>query len=161
MREMRKIERKLSDNEAYELISKAKEITISMYDIEKEEPYAVIVNPIYFNKNIFIHCANEGKKIDILRKNSKVCITSIIKSNIIENKYTTAYESVVIFSHATFIENNNEKIKILNKLCEILTPSNKTEINQKIIEKELDRTTIIMFPIESISAKANKRGQLK
>ncbi|MBK5202050.1 MAG: pyridoxamine 5'-phosphate oxidase family protein [Spirochaetaceae bacterium] len=156
MVEMRKIKRKLSEVEAYELISKAKEITISMYDIEKAEPYAVIVNPIYFDKNIYIHCAKEGQKIDILKKNNNVCITSIIKSDIIENKYTTAYESVVISSHATFIENKEEKVAILNKLCEIFTPSNNSEMNQKIIISAVDNTTIIKFPIESISAKANR-----
>ncbi len=160
MREMRKIKRKLNEAEAYELISKAKEITISMYDIEEGEPYAIIVNPIYVENNIYIHCANEGRKIDVLKRNNKVCITAVIRSKVIESNYTTAYESVVINSSAIFIDNKDEKIEILNKLCDIFSPSQSKAMNSKLIEAEIDNTTIIKFPIESISAKAHIRGKL-
>lgn len=160
MREMRKIKKKLSQDEAFKLIEEAKEITISMYDRENDEPYAVIVNPIYFNKNIYIHCARDGHKIDILKNNNKVCITALIRSSIVEEKYTSAFESVVISSHASFVENKDEKYEILIKLCEIYSPSMNIELIKNGIKSKLDTTTIIKFPIESISAKGNLRGNL-
>ncbi|MFA6865241.1 MAG: pyridoxamine 5'-phosphate oxidase family protein [Sphaerochaetaceae bacterium] len=160
MRAMRKIKKQLEEKEAYELLKECQIVTISMYDEEEKEPYAVMVNPIVIDHTIYIHCANEGRKIDVLKKKSSVCITALVKSSIVERKYTTAYESIVMYSHSQFIENDEEKERILYELCKQYTPNNKIESTKKLIDAELNNTTIIKFDIESISAKGSNREKL-
>jgi nitroimidazol reductase NimA-like FMN-containing flavoprotein (pyridoxamine 5'-phosphate oxidase superfamily) len=161
MREMRKIKRKLSEEESYSLLEDLKTITISMYDEEFKTPYAVIMNPIVNGSTIFVHCANEGRKIDILKKNGNVCITAVSDSKIIEDKFTTAYKSIVITSCARFVEEKEDKIKVLELLCEKLTPSNSQDAITRLIAAQIDNTTIIAFDIESISGKCYLKEKLK
>jgi hypothetical protein len=161
MREMRKIKRKLSDEESYNLLKDLKVVTISMYDEVERMPYAVTINSIVLGHTIYIHCAKEGRKIDVLKRNSSVCITAICDSKILEKQFTTAYESLVIYSHAKFIEDKAVKVKVLQKLCEKLTPSNKESTVGKIISAEIENTTIIAFKVESISGKGSYREKLE
>jgi nitroimidazol reductase NimA-like FMN-containing flavoprotein (pyridoxamine 5'-phosphate oxidase superfamily) len=160
MREMRKIKRKLGDEESYKLLKDLKVVTISMYDEFEKVPYAVTINSIVVDHTIYIHCANEGRKIDVLKNNNSVCITALCDSKIIEKQFTTSYESLVIYSHARFIEDKNDKYNVLHKLCENLTPSNNENSIKKIILAELENTTIIAFDVESISGKGSCREKL-
>ena len=161
MREMRKIKRKLSDEESYKLLNNVNTITISMYDEIEKVPYAVSINAVVLGHTIYIHCANEGRKIDVLKRNSSVCITCICDSKILEKQYTTAYESLVIFSHARFIDKNEEKKLVLRKLCENLTPINSKISIENVIISAIDKTTIIAFDVESISGKGSYRERLE
>lgn len=160
MREMRKIKRQLSDDESYQVLKELKTITISMYDEDEGIPYAVVLNPIVKGKTIYAHCANEGRKIDILKKNSSVCITAVSDLKIIEKQFTTAYKSLCIYSHAKFIEDKESKKNVLKILCENFTPNNSMERINKLIDAEIDNTTIIAFDIESITGKAHLKEKL-
>ena len=158
---MRKKERQLSEEEAYAILGASKEITLSMWDSTENEPYGVIVNAILIGKTLYFHGAQEGRKLDILRSNAHVCITAVSNCAIIEEKYTTAYESIVAYAHAQILTDTKEKVKVLSAICSKFAPTNDFEQTQKIIEKAIDHTAIVALPIERITAKGSNRQRLK
>lgn len=161
MREMRKKERQLSEEEAYAILDTAQEVTLSMWDEEAHEPYGVMVNAVLIAKTLYFHGAQEGRKLDILKQNPFVCITAVSKCAIIEEKYTTAYESIVAYAHAHILTDTAEKVKVLSAICSKFTPTNDYEQIQKIINKSIDHTAIVALPLERITAKGSNRTRLK
>ena len=70
---MRRSEKEITDqNEIREIIERSQVCRVAM--IDGERPYVV---PLCFGldgDSIYIHCAQEGMKIDILRRNPSVCL---------------------------------------------------------------------------------------
>lgn len=153
MREMRNGKQALSKEMAMGILRKSEKATLALFDSDEDFPYAVVINPILIENTIYFHCANEGQKIDVLKKDNRVCLSAVGRVKIISEKFTTGYESVIVNSHSYFVEDKKEKEKVLIALCEKFTPSNKIELVCNVMEKSMKNTVIVALPIESISAK--------
>ena len=76
---MRRQEREIRDEaEIQEILEKGLVCRLGLYD--GQYPYVVPLNYGYRNGCIYFHCAREGRKIDILKKNDRVCIEVDIDS---------------------------------------------------------------------------------
>lgn len=105
------------------LIRKCEVCVVSMVD-QNNLPYSIPMNFGYINDNIILHSALEGKKIDILKNNSKVCIVFSTdhemtkQSEKVACSYSMKYRSILAFGSVEFITNNDEKVDCLNILME-------------------------------------------
>ena len=79
-------------------------------------PYGVPVNHIYTGGRIAFHCAKEGHKIDAIRRNDKVSFCVIAKDDVISEKRTTAYISVIAFGRAEIIEDEARLREIAGRI---------------------------------------------
>ncbi|OGP67968.1 MAG: pyridoxamine 5'-phosphate oxidase [Deltaproteobacteria bacterium RBG_16_44_11] len=90
--------------------------------VDGDCPYIVPVNFVVKGNYLYFHSAAEGKKMEILRKNNNVCFEMDINTEIVKGKSPCAwgmkYLSVIGFGRAFFIDNSNDKKKILNMLME-------------------------------------------
>ena len=69
---MRRNEREIKDREEMEaIIQRAQVCRIGLS--EKDVPYIVPMDFGYKGNCLYFHCASEGKKLDMIRQNSKVC----------------------------------------------------------------------------------------
>ncbi len=75
--------------------------------------YTVPVNFIYFKKSVFIHSANEGKKIQALKDNDRVSFLTYIEGDIVTNdnpcNATQLFKSVMIEGGVDFIKDVKTK----------------------------------------------------
>ena len=116
---MRRKEREITDlGKIEEIILKSPVCRLGLCD--HGQPYVVPVNFGYADRKIYIHCAPEGKKIEILKQNNKVCFecdTDIeITHTAVACKCGCKYRSIIGTGKATLISDNEEK----RKACEIL-----------------------------------------
>ena len=87
---------------------------------ENNMPYVVPFNFGYQNQCIYLHSAQQGKKMDIMRKNNKVCVTfstdhqMAFQHEEVACSYLMRYRSVQVFGHIEFIEGFDEKVEALN-----------------------------------------------
>lgn len=111
-------------------------------------PYALPINYFYDGQHIYIHSAQKGHKIDSLMRNPKLSLCVIDKADVVPEKFTTYFRSVIVFGKARFIVDEEEKILALRKLSEKysadIDPTE--EINRflkvvTIIEISIDRIT--------------------
>src|SRR4030042_5421966 len=69
---MRRKEKEIAEREVLEkILHKAPVCHLAMSD--QDQPYVVPLNFGYNDNALYFHCAQEGKKLDILRKNNRVC----------------------------------------------------------------------------------------
>jgi len=91
--------------------------------LAEDVPYIVPMNFGYKDNYLYLHCATKGRKLDIIRRHSKVGFEMDIHSEIV--KPTTppcaesvAYRSVIGVGQAFIIEDLQEKSAALNILIQ-------------------------------------------
>ena len=148
---MRRKEKEITDIKSIEkIISKAKVCRLAL--THDNTPYIVPVCFGYNSKAIYFHSAKEGKKIDIITKNNKVCFEFDIDSEIIESenpcKWGMKYRSVIGLGKAIIIEDIKEKQKALSVIMQ-----NYTDKTFAFPEGNLNSTFVVKIDIEQMSGK--------
>jgi nitroimidazol reductase NimA-like FMN-containing flavoprotein (pyridoxamine 5'-phosphate oxidase superfamily) len=82
-----------------------------------EEPYIVPLCFGYDGEALYFHSASDGRKIDILRKNSRVCFEFDIPEGMREAeegcRWGIKYRSVIGFGTAEIVDDQEDKKKAL------------------------------------------------
>jgi uncharacterized protein len=151
-KELRRKERLLEEDKAYKLLKDGEYGILSMSD-SNGYGYGIPLNYVLIGKNIYFHCAKEGSKIEAIRNNNKVSFCVVGSSKTIARKFTTAYESVIIFGKASEVE-NKEKEDVLIALIEKFSQDFMEE-GKKVIAKASSATKVIRIEIENICGKCN------
>jgi uncharacterized protein len=64
---------------------------------------------VYEDGKIFFHCAKEGHKIDGIRRDEKVSFCVVDKDQIVPEKFTTFFRSVIVFGRARIVSEDAVK----------------------------------------------------
>lgn len=87
-------------------------------------PYVIPLNFGYQEGRLYIHCAPEGKKIEIWKHNPKVCIAFStdyemrIQNEKVACSYSMKYRSVLVHGEVTPILELDRKMQVLNFVME-------------------------------------------
>ncbi len=149
---MRRKEKEITDAHIIsEILNKAETVHFAMVD--DHEPYAVTMNYGYRDHALYLHCAPEGRKIDILRRNSRVAFT--VETDVSLSlgseacQCTTIYKSVFGTGFACFVEDLEGKKAALD----IIMEKHSGPGNYTYPEALLKRTAIIRVDIDFLSGK--------
>ncbi len=84
----------------------------------QDEPYVIPMNFGYRDNYIFLHSAGEGRKLDILRNNDKVCIEFDADVELVQSQKACntemKYKSVLVFGTAVVLKDIAEKKRALD-----------------------------------------------
>jgi len=149
---VRRQDRLMSETRALELLRSSEYGVLSMVT-EEGLPYGIPINYVWDGGNsIYIHCAPEGKKLRALAKNSHVTFCIIGNVNLLPGKFTTEYESVVLYGEARTGLTAEERMKALHLLINKLSADFK-ELGDKYAHQSFHRTEIIRVDFETFSGK--------
>ena len=114
---MRRKDRQICDTEAMEaILRRATVCRIAMCD--GDSPYIVAVNFGYADNRLYFHSATEGRKLDILARNSRVCFEADVDVELVPAEapcgWTARYRSVMGFGRAFVVSDAEEKACALN-----------------------------------------------
>ena len=116
------------------------------------QPYIVPLCFGYAADVLYFHSAMEGKKLDILKKNNRVCFEFDIDAEIKIGKtacqWGMKFRSVIGFGRAFFIEDSESKRSALDTIIRQYS-SDAFEFPDKTVAK----TTVIRVEIESMTGK--------
>ena len=152
MHTMRRSEREIKDPQAVRAImEEARVCRIGLSD--GGMPYVVPMNFGLGENCIYLHCAAEGKKLDIIRRNDRVCFEMDLFREVILGQSacgcSARYESVIGFGRAAIVGEPSEKRAALDRIMEHYGVQGKFIYPDDILEK----TTVIRIAIESLTAK--------
>ncbi len=112
---MRRQEREISDPKVLEsIINKASVCRLAM--CEGSVPYIVPLCFGYEKGALYFHSAIEGRKLEILKKNPRVCFEMDIDCELVKSgdRCTMKYRSVIGNGQASFIETLEDKRNALD-----------------------------------------------
>jgi uncharacterized protein len=100
--------------EMLEIINKCKVCHVGFVD--GSTPYVLAFNFGYKDDAIILHCAKEGYKLDVIKKNNQVCIEFDTDHDLFARHEEVAcswrmrYKSVIIWGKAEIVDDYNEKV---------------------------------------------------
>lgn len=151
-REMRRNRQELSLEENMEVLRKG---TSGVLAVNGEDgyPYAVPLSYVYYDSKIYFHCANEGHKIDSIKKDSKVSFCVIDQDIVMPEEYTTYYRSVVVFGKACVLEDDAEKRDAIEAICAKYLPEEMKEDWEKTVDGAFEKFSIVAIEVEHLTGK--------
>jgi uncharacterized protein len=150
---MRRNKRAISAKEAHQLLEKGEYGVLSTVD-DNGQPYGVPLNFCVLHDRVYFHCATEGHKIANLASNPKASFCVVGDTELLPEKFSTKYESVIVFGEVREAT-DNEKQAALEALVEKYSPAFVGE-GQNYIQSSGAQTRVFRISIESISGKARK-----
>ena len=154
MKSLRRDDRRLDDAAAMALLKRGEYGILSTSD-KHNRPYGIPVNYVVMDENIFFHCAVEGQKLENITANTGVSFCVVGKTELIPEKFSTRYESVVVSGKADIIENKMLKKSALRALVAKYAPDH-TAAGNTYIDKLMDQTAVVRVSIEYLAGKATK-----
>lgn len=151
-RDMRRFKQALTENECIEIFNNNTNGVLALSG-DEGYPYAVPLSYVYYDGSIYFHSASEGHKIDSIKRNDKASFCVIAEDNIVPEKFTTYFKSVIAFGRVELIEDEKEKTNTLMLLAKKYSPEESQESTKKEIDGSLKRVKILKFNIEHLSGK--------
>lgn len=150
---MRKKNKEITDASILdELLRRTKVCRLGL--IDGDWPYVVPVNFAYDDGHLFVHSAQEGRKMTILRKNPRVCFEVDTEVEVVGGKrpcdYTTKFKSVIGTGQAVLLDDPTEKLDALKILMR-----RHGGPDTGFREEVLPLTAVIRIDIVSMTGKAN------
>lgn len=176
MNKMRRKDREMDIVFAYSIIDKAEFGTLATLN-EDGSPYCIPISIARQDNKIYIHFAYEANKIENIKRNPKLSMSfagNLHNPNpitqeefgktmespgtigkMVSTKFTTEFESAVIFGTAKIVEDRNEKVLGMKLISEKYVPENMAYFDVAI-DASLHRTCVIRIDIEKVTGKRKK-----
>jgi nitroimidazol reductase NimA-like FMN-containing flavoprotein (pyridoxamine 5'-phosphate oxidase superfamily) len=154
MKELRRKDRAIMEEEAIALLNKAEYGVLSTVT-ENGEPYGVPLNFCVIDHCIYFHCAVEGHKIDNIRQNKSVSFCAVGNTEVIPDKFGTKYESVIVSGEAEEVFDMNKQLA-LEGLLHKYSPEF-IDKGIKYIEGLKEKTKVFKITINKLTGKARKQ----
>lgn len=151
---MRRKDREMNEAFAWEILDECSYSILSLVDHD-EEAYGIPVSAIHDGKNIYIHCAKDGKKIELIPFQKRVCLTAVSRVVLKPFVFSTEYASGIFKGRISLVEEEQEKAKALRLICMKYAFEN-LENCEKAIVKSLNQTAVIKIEVDEVSGKCNK-----
>jgi nitroimidazol reductase NimA-like FMN-containing flavoprotein (pyridoxamine 5'-phosphate oxidase superfamily) len=136
-----------------EIINRAEVCRIAVCD--GDMPYSVPMNFGYRDGRVYLHSAREGRKVDILRRNNRVCFEVDIDHALVTADHSCGfdmkYRSVIAFGKAYLLEDEEEKRQGLDIIMEHYGE----ETGHHYKEKNLSLALVIRIDIDEMTCKVN------
>ncbi len=154
MNEMRRKDRAISEEEAKHILNNGEYGILSTVS-KNGEPYGIPLSYCVVEDSIYFHCAVEGKKLDHFSHNKLVSFCVIGKTEVLPNKFSTKYESVIISGNIEEAFDNEKQIG-MEELIQKYSPEH-IEKGLKYISAENNETKVFKITVNHLSGKARKK----
>lgn len=153
MREMRRKDRQLSLQEAWEIVDRCEYAVLTM--TEDGAPYGVPLNIAREGNAVYFHGAMAGRKADCMAAQPRVCLVCVGGAEVVPEKLTTRYESAILFGSAELLTQPEEKTEALRLLCLRHMPDHMHLFDGEI-QSSLRHTAVWKVTVDAITGKANR-----
>ncbi|GAE34821.1 pyridoxamine 5'-phosphate oxidase family protein [Halalkalibacter akibai] len=134
------------------------------------EAYVVPLNYIWYEGTLYFHCANEGRKIELINEHPSICFTVCEEYGTLVDPQPantdTSFFSVMIFGEAKEVNNLKEATKALQVMLEKYVPGYyPTPLAEKYVERYRSSlgSPVVLYKVSptKLTAKENAQNEEK
>lgn len=152
---MRRTQQEITDTHQIEKILQESQIC-RLAMVDEDKPYMVPLNYGYREGCLFLHCANKGRKIDLIKKNPHVCfeVDQLIRFEKakLACDWGVEYKSVIGFGRAHLQSTPEEKTAGLDCIM-----SHYSGRSFEYPDAMLEKTCVIKVVIDHMTAKQSRQ----
>lgn len=130
-REMRRKGQQLPQEEALALLQAGTSGVLSLLG-DGGYPYGVPLSYAYHGGKLYFHCAKSGHKLDAVRGEGKCSFCVIAQDEVVPQRYTTHYRSVIAFGRVRVLEGSDARRAALEALGERFNPGEDAALEREI-----------------------------
>jgi nitroimidazol reductase NimA-like FMN-containing flavoprotein (pyridoxamine 5'-phosphate oxidase superfamily) len=149
---MRRFDKLITDSQIIEKILNESSICRIGFSVDGEA-HIIPVNFGYRDNKLFIHSATDGRKIDFIMKNNRVCFEMELDHEIITGKaacdWTTKYRSIIGYGYISIIDDSSQKKAGLDIIMSKYGGPNTSTYSEKILKKMV----LLVIEIDTLSGK--------
>lgn len=151
-RPMRRRGQMLSDVENREILKRNTVAILALLG-DNDYSYAVPLNYVYDETEncVYFHGAPVGHKIDAIRAHPKVSMCLIDQDEVLPEKYTTLYRSVIAFGQMEIIEDKERQDEALKKLGRKYVPESTDDALHLKVSLSKKPLVVLKLHIESMT----------
>lgn len=151
-RQMRRFKQQMCADDCVFVLENETRGVLSMIG-EDGYPYGIPMNHFYSKADgkLYFHGAKEGQKIDLLRKNDKVCYTVFDKGYRRAGEWALNVKSVVVFGRIALVTDEEKAKEICTLLCRKFTDDE--DYLQRELQHALPRVQCLVLSPEQITGK--------
>ncbi len=153
MREMRRKDRAIPDEQALALLHKSEYGVLSSIT-EDGKPYGVPLSYCVIDRCLYFHCAVEGQNIDNITHNKSVSFCVVGNTEVLPDKFATRYESAIVAGEVAEVF-DLDKRTALEGLLHKYSPEFMDK-GMKYIESLNEKTRVFKITIDKLTGKARK-----
>lgn len=151
---MRRVKQEITDKSIIEEILSTSEVCRLGF-IDNDRAYILPFNYGYQDGFIYIHCAKEGKKIDLIKKNNFVCIEieQVAKIERYDKacKWATTYRSILGYGKVEIITDYEQKRKGLDEIMKHNGADSSNDLNYE--KSQVDSISLLKVEITEMTGK--------
>lgn len=151
-REMRRFRQQLSREECEAILAESSSGVLAVTG-DGNWPYAVPLSYAYRDGKLLFHCAVEGHKLDALRREPRASFCVIQKDQVIPDKFTTYYRSVIAFGTVHILEPSQDLEPAARALTDKYCPQETPQAVEKEIAGALHRMCILEMTVAHMTGK--------
>lgn len=152
MREMRRTDRKATEEEAYQILQEGTYGILATVD-QDGQPYGVPLSYVLIDRTIYYHATNAGgTKQDNLELNPRVSFTVVGKTQVLPDKFATIYYSTIAVGKARLVTDEEERLLAFRAFVLKYSPDF-VEEGEKYIESMGPKSIIVKIPIDALTGK--------
>lgn len=150
--DVRRQDRLMDETAARELLLKGEYGVLSI-NCDVSGAYGLPINYVWdSDKNIYLHCAPVGRKLTCIENNPNISFCVVGRTNVIPEKFTTEYESIILSCSAKMKLTEEERMKAFLLFLDKYSSGYK-EAGIKYAEKAFQLAEIIRLEINNWSGK--------
>jgi nitroimidazol reductase NimA-like FMN-containing flavoprotein (pyridoxamine 5'-phosphate oxidase superfamily) len=153
---MRRFDKLITDSQIIEKILNESSICRIGFSVDGEA-HIIPVNFGYRDNKLFIHSATDGRKIDFIMQNNRVCFEMELDHEIITGKaacdWTTKYRSIIGYGYISIIDDSSQKKAGLDIIMSKYGGPNTNTYSEKILKK------MVLFVIEIDTLSGKQSGE--
>ena len=151
-REMRRKKQALPAEEVSAILHRGTSGVLALSG-DDDYPYAVPISYVFDGAKLYFHCAKDGHKLDAIQRSSKASFCVIDQDQIVPEKYTTYFRSVIAFGQIRIIQDEKEKRVAIEKLAKKYSPDEDAAGRRKEIDREWKTLCMLEMCIDHMTGK--------
>lgn len=142
----------LTEERQLEILRTAHHGTLATVNLDGE-PYCVPIGFAYDEKDgsLIFHTANKGQKISNIARDARVCFSIVGSSNLVTNKFSATFESLVLFGHIERIADEEESLQAAITFCSKFAPRATAELLNSETDEGTDMAVMMNKASEFMS----------
>ena len=158
MREMRRQDRKLSEQDAYRVLRESEYGVLATVN-EDGSPYAVPMAGELVDGVLYFHSALKGQKLDNIAHDPRACYTCVLYAENQPAEFTYVYASCVVHGRLRVVQSEEERMLAINAICRKYSADHMGSPAHERVMRGMPVIVLLALEIEAIEGKAN-RGRL-
>ncbi len=159
MRELCRVDRKLSEEDALYVLAQASHGTLCTIN-EDGWPYGVPMASALKGRTLYFHTAKRGQKLENLRRCEKASYTAVLYADNVPQRFEMIFASAIAQGRVREITEEAERLEAMRIICEKYSAEYLDTENYHRTMKGMPALVMLAMDIDEVRGKANK-GKLK